>query len=425
MIDIKLPSLGEGVEKGVVITILVKEGDQVSVDQPLIEVETDKVTAEVPSELEGVVQSILVSIGDEISEGFTILKMETKDSDEPEEILKIEEISNAEDKQQTPEHVKPKESLLQKSIIATTLNESSQVAGKKFRASPLARKVAREIGIDIHKVNTTSDSGRISVQNVKDYAKQLIANSNNGTSQASVALPDFSKYGSIKRVAMTGIANATSRNMSQSWSQIPHAWLQEKADITELESMRKLSKEEVKLMGGSLTITILLVKAISKAIEKYPIFNASIDVHNKELIYKDYINIGVAVDTPRGLVVPVIKDVTHKSLTTLSITLTELSIKAREGKLTSEDISGATFTISNLGGIGTTGIFPIVNFPQAAILGVAASDIESKWIDEGFQPRLMMPMTVGFDHRVINGADAARFLQHIKRILETWFLASL
>ncbi len=423
MIDIKLPSLGEGVEKGIVVAILVKAGDKVVPDQPLLEVETDKVTAEVPSEFAGVVTSVLVSIGDEVPEGAVIIKMEVE-SDVATKELEVEEpVEIKEEKLEEPKKivVVPVVKAPEKIEPVISADHSSE---KKFRASPLARKVAREIGVDILKVSAVDNGSRVSVLDVKNFAKQQLANQSNG-SVVPASLPDFSKYGAVNRVSMSGIANATSRNMTQSWSQIPHAWLQEKADITILEKTRKNLKGEVKDQGGSLTITILIVKAISKALEKYPLFNTSIDINSKELIYKDYINIGVAVDTDRGLVVPVIKNVTHKSLTTLSIELTELSVKAREGKLKADDLAGASFTISNLGGIGTTSIFPIVNFPQAAILGVAASKIESVWLEGTFEPRLMMPMTIGFDHRIINGADAARFIDYIKRILETWFLASL
>lgn len=423
MIDIKLPSLGEGVEKGIVVAILVKAGDKIVPDQPLLEVETDKVTAEVPSEYAGVVTSILVSIGDEVPEGAVIIKMEVESAGAKEEVV-VEKV--AETKEEKP--IESKLIVAVPSVLAAeNIEPVSSVdhnRGKKFRASPLARKVAREIGVDILKVSAVDNGSRVSVLDVKNFAKQQLASQSKG-SVPPVSLPDFSKYGSVKRVSMSGIAKATSRNMTQSWTHIPHAWLQEKADITTLEKTRKSLKEEVKEQGGALTITILIVKAIAKALEKYPLFNASIDTNSKELIYKDYINIGVAVDTDRGLVVPVIRNVAHKSLTTLSIELTELSVKAREGKLKGEDLSGATFTISNLGGIGTTGIFPIVNFPQAAILGVAASSIESIWMEDKFEPRLMMPMTIGFDHRIINGADAARFINYIKRILETWFVASL
>ena len=264
------------------------------------------------------------------------------------------------------------------------------------------------------------------MQDVKDYAKQLNQSRSNGTPGfAPIKLPDFAKWGTIRKETMTGIAQATSKNMTTAWSNIPHAWLQEKADITDLEKKRQVYKAKVKEQGGSLTITAILVKVIAKALEEYPIFNASIDTANKEVIFKEYIHIGVAIDTEKGLVVPKIENANQKNITQIAQELGDLSQRARNKKLTADDLLGATFTISNLGGIGTTSIFPIVNHPQAAILGLAASKKEAVWIEERFQPRLLMPMTIGFDHRIINGADAARFLQYIKQLLEDWFLWNL
>ena len=394
---------------------------------PIAYVETDKVTAEVPSEYEGVVTAILYKVGDEISEGATFIRLKTdnpaSDSAEVESspapaaqasIAEMDEIIAEEEAVMIPITPTP--------IIKQTAN--SRIKG--FRASPLARKMAREIGLNIHEVTTTNPSGRISMQDVKDFARHLNQSRAKGTvGFAPITLPDFSKWGTIRRESMSGIAQATSKNMTTAWSQIPHAWLQEKADITELETKRQVYKSAVKEQGGSLTITAILVKVIAKALEKFPVFNASIDPNSKEIIYKEYIHIGVAVDTEKGLVVPKIENGNQKNITQIAQDLGDLSQRARAKKLTAADLSGATFTISNLGGIGTTSIFPIVNHPQAAILGIAASKKEAIWINGSFQPRLMMPMTIGFDHRIINGADAARFLQYIKQLLEDWFLWNL
>ena len=431
MTALKLPSLGESVESGTIVSILVKVGDKVAYDQPLIEVETDKVTAEVPSEFEGVVTEILVKVGEEISEGSPFIHLKTdnpaSDSEEPEnspapaapETLKSQIVIEG----VIPEKVVAS---VPKPIEKQPIAKEAPTRIKGFRASPLARKMAREIGLDIHEVTTERGSGRISRQDVKDYAKQLNQQRKRGVGMMpSVKLPDFSKWGTIRKESMTGIMQATSKNMTTAWSQIPHAWLQEKADITDIESKRQVYKGQVKEQGGSLTITAILVKVIAKALEEYPIINTSIDPTNKEIIYKDYIHIGVAVDTKKGLVVPKIENANQKNITQIAKDLGALSQRARNKKLTADDLTGATFTISNLGGIGTTSIFPIVNHPQAAILGIAASKIEAVWINDNFQPRLMMPMTIGFDHRIINGADAARFLQYIKQLLEDWFLWNL
>ncbi|MEN0047067.1 MAG: dihydrolipoamide acetyltransferase family protein [Bacteroidota bacterium] len=432
MTEIKLPSLGESVESGTVISILVKVGDEISYDQPLMEVETDKVTTEVPSEYDGIVEAILVKVGDEIPEGTPIIQLKTEAP-----------VSDSQELEKSPAPAAPvaaepiiilaeeeEEVLVETPTAAPPPPAPAKMdtteRKKGLRASPLARKVAREIGLDIYEVTTKRDSGRISVQDVKDYAKWLNQNRANGrVGVLPVELPDFSQWGEIRREKLAGITQATSKNMTTAWSQIPHAWLQEKADITDLEAKRQRYKMSVKEQGGSLTITAILVKVIAKALEQFPIFNASLDAASKEIIYKDYIHIGVAVDTDRGLLVPKIENANQKSITAIAIALGELSQQARAKKLGADDLSGATFTISNLGGIGTTSIFPIVNHPQAAILGIAASKQEATWMDGTFQPRLMMPMTIGFDHRIINGADAARFLQHIKQLLEDWFLWSL
>jgi len=400
---------------------LVKVGDKVAYDQPLMEIETDKVTAEVPSEYEGMVAAILYNVGDEIAEGATFIQLKT---DNP--------VSNSKELESSPAPAPIlKKAVVEEKVVNPKPNPISIVSSKSnrkkgFRASPLARKMAREIGLDIYEVTTERASGRISRKDVKDYAKQLNQSRANGMGGFTpVKLPDFAKWGTIRKETMTGIAQATSKNMTTAWSQIPHAWLQEKADITGLESKRQIHKAKVKEQGGSLTITAILVKVIAKALEEFPIFNASIDPANKEIIYKEYIHIGVAVDTEKGLVVPKIENANQKNITQIAQDLGDLSQRARTKKLTADDLSGATFTISNLGGIGTTAIFPIVNHPQAAILGITASKKEAVWISDSFQPRLLMPMTIGFDHRIINGADAARFLQYIKQLLEDWFLWSL
>lgn len=429
MTELKLPSLGESVESGTIVSILVKVGDKITYDQPLMEVETDKVTAEVPSEQEGIVTAILYKVGDEIAEGATFIQLKTDNPASDSVELESSPAPAAQELiiESQVQVIEQKKMEVDSLSTPKKLNISAPSTRKKgFRASPLARKMARELGLDIHEVTTERTSGRISMQDVKDYAKQLNQNRVNGTTGfAPLKLPDFSKWGNIRKEKMSGIAQATSKNMTTAWSHVPHAWLQEKADITDLENKRQFHKVKVKDQGGSLTITAILVKVIAKALEEFPIFNASLDGTNKEIIYKEYIHIGVAVDTEKGLVVPKIENANQKNITQIANDLGTLSKKARAKKLTADDLSGATFTISNLGGIGTTSIFPIVNHPQAAILGIAASKKEAIWINDSFQPRLMMPMTIGFDHRIINGADAARFLQYIKQLLEDWFLWNL
>ena len=417
--EIKLPSLGEGIEKGTVIAMHVAEGDTIVAEQTLIEVETDKVVVEVPADFGGTITKIVVQIGDEVTEGTPILKISSAEAIASEPAIETVEVAapaaavkEVEKEVKTPS--KPQAIIANKERIG------------KFRASPLAKKIAREIGIDLTSMPLKPGTNRISVKDVKNYAKSL--NQNRGAGGGSVAmasLPDLSKWGAIRSEAMTGIMQATSRNMTTAWSNIPHAWLQEKIDITYLEQKRKAHKGAFKAKGSALTITGILVKVVAKALEDFPIFNASIDTRNSAIVYKEYINVGVAVDSDRGLMVPVLKNANEKSITDISYELGSLAEKVKSKKIGMEELDGATFTISNLGGIGTSAIFPLVSFPQVAILGVAASQTEAVHIEGQFQPRLIMPLTIGFDHRIINGADAARFLKHIKTLLEDWFLWSL
>ncbi len=413
--EIKLPELGEGIEKGTVISILVKEGDKISAEQSLIEVETDKVVVEVPSDVDGTIKNILVNIGDEIGEGIPIFKVLTSGSENTVEVLE----------ESTPEKVVPAKKIQEKVGIPIANTTVKSQRNGKFRASPLARKMAKEIGIDITNITATKNSSRISLKDVKDYAKQLNENRGSQPVKKQEPLPDFAKWGEIKTESLSGIAQATAKNMNTSWSNIPHAWLQEKVDITMLEQKRQEHKISIKEKGGSLTITSILVKVMAKALEEFPLFNASFSEETNEIIYKNYINVGVAVDTDRGLLVPGLKNANEKSIGEIAIELREISQKVKQKKIAKEELEGITFTISNLGGIGTTSIFPLVTFPQVAILGVAASQTEAIWLNNAFEPRLMMPITVGFDHRVINGADAARFLKHVKALLEDWFLLNL
>jgi len=298
---------------------------------------------------------------------------------------------------------------------------------KSFRASPLARKLARELGIAIETIKY--DGSRVTIQDVKTFVKNKntknISSSGNNSISFQKPLPDFSKWGSVEKEKLSSMGKATLKNMQYSWSAIPHAWISEKVDITNLENSRQKHKSQVKETGGSLTITSLLVKACTIALQKHPIFNSSLDINSNEIIFKNYTNIGVAVDTDRGLIVPVIKNTNYKNITEISQDLTLLSQNAKSRKTKIEDLEGATFTISNLGGIGSTGIMPIVNSPEVGILGVGASTHEAKWEGNTFKPRLIIPITIAFDHRIINGAHALRFLMTLKNLLEDPFLMVL
>lgn len=426
--DIILPSLGEGITEGTVIGLLVQKGGLIDAEQGIIEIETDKVAFEIPADYSGVVEEILVAEGDVVQVGQIVAKIETSSdtenntsNDSPIEKSTIE--TSIEEIIVQKEPLNKVEESVEKQAIITNKKSTKD---RSFRASPLARKLARELGIAIEIIKY--DGSRVTVQDVKTFVKNKntdsgVSSSNNISFQKS--LPDFSKWGTLEKEKLNGMGKATLKNMQYSWSTIPHAWISEKVDITDLEVSRQKHKVQVKQAGGSLTITSLLVKACTIALQKHPIFNSSLDVNSNEIIFKDFINIGVAVDTDRGLIVPVIKNTNQKNITEISQDLTLLSQNAKSRKTKIEDLEGATFTISNLGGIGSTGIMPIVNSPEVGILGVGASTYEPKWDGNEFKPRLIAPITIAFDHRIINGADALRFLMAIKSLLEDPFLMVL
>jgi pyruvate dehydrogenase E2 component (dihydrolipoamide acetyltransferase) len=295
-------------------------------------------------------------------------------------------------------------------------------------AAPHVRRLARELGVDIHNVAGSGPGGRISEDDVKAHTKQLLL-SGAGTAAPThfkqPALPDFSKWGKIERVSMRGVRRKTAEHMWEAWSSIPHVTQNDKADITELEQLRTRFGPKAAEAGGKMTVTAIALKVCASALKIFPQFNASIDMEKEEIVYKQFINIGVAVDTERGLLVPVIRDVDKKNIVELAAELTGLSKKARDKKLTPADMEGGTFTITNLGGIGGTGFSPIVNYPEVAILGLSRSSMEPVWLNGKFEPRQVIPLSLSYDHRLIDGADAARFLRWIAEAFEQPFLLSV
>ncbi len=287
-------------------------------------------------------------------------------------------------------------------------------------AAPSVRRIAREIGVDINQVKGSGPYGRISMDDVKSYAKKL----NEGrTGQPSFGikqepLPDFSKFGSVEKKPMSNIRSKTADHLSYAWSSIPHVTQHDKADITELEKVRKAYNPKVEKAGGKLTVTSILLKVLTSALKVFPQFNSSIDMEKKEIIYKKFFNIGIAVDTEHGLIVPVIKNVDKKNLIELSVEMNTIAEKARIRKISLEELQGGCFTITNLGGIGGTYFTPIINSPEVAILGVSRGSYEPIFKDDKFEPRLMLPLSLSYDHRIIDGADAARFLRWVCEALE-------
>lgn len=423
--EFKLPSLGDGVA-GKVLEILVKPGDQLKKEQIVLIVGTDKVDAEMPVDADGVVEEILVKQGDEVTEGTLILRMKAEGAAQT--AAPASPVAPASPAPETPQPATPAPPPAPAAAAASAPAKTAGAEG--LRASPLARKRAKELGVNLPDVRPAEGASRISYKDVVDFVKRKIDTGGGSAGSGSAGLtrktlPNFEKFGAVERQPLSRIGVLTAENMHYAFNTIPHAWISEKADITRLEQLRQQYKDTVKAAGGNLTTTAIVTKAVCSVLRKMPQFNASLDDATNEVIFKKFINIGIAVDTPRGLLVPVIRNCDQKSLTEISVDLTEISTRTRDGKNKPDDLDGGTFTISNIGGIGGTNMISIVNWPQVAILSMTAATMEAHWNGSAFEPRLMMPMTIGWDHRVINGADAARFLVELKKILEEPFLGWL
>ncbi|MEJ2051584.1 MAG: 2-oxo acid dehydrogenase subunit E2 [Calditrichota bacterium] len=431
-----MPDLGENIESGTIAKILVSPGDNVKKEQGLLELETEKAVVEVPSVIDGKVKEIFVKESDTVKVGQKILSIETSESGETEKSKEAEkeETKPSEEQPIKKTEEKPK---VEKSEVGKAVPEESRrkkqyqpelpspIKREVAPAAPSVRRFAREIGVDINEVSGTGPGGRISIEDVKSFAKML--NKQKAISDnvlrgiEAEKLPDFSKWGEVEVKPMSKVREKTAKHLAYAWAIIPHVTQFDKADITELEKLRKEFGKKVESAGGKLTVTAILLKVISSAFKIFPQFNASVDLVNSQVIYKKYHNIGVAVDTDRGLLVPVIRDVDRKNLIDLSVELNAIAEKARNAKLSLEDMQGGNFSISNLGGIGGTGFSPVVNSPEVAVLGVSRAQMESVYTDGNFIPRLMLPLSLSYDHRLIDGADAARFLRWVCEALEKPF----
>mgnify|MGYP003423165316 FL=1 len=411
--EVKLPELGDNVTQATVVGVLVKEGDRVEPGQPLLELETDKAVVEVPAEAGGVVKRVLVKVGDEVRPGQPFLELAEAEGGAEAPPLKAEERPEAPaPKAEEAPRPAPKE--------APPAPQEAPSERRPIPAAPSIRRLARELGVDLTRLRGTGLAGRITEEDVRRAAGLGEAAPAALPAAPAPRLPDFTKWGPVRREPMSGVRKATVRSMSQAWAQVPMVTHFDEADVTELEALRKQYAKKAEEKGFRLTLTAFLLKALALTLKAFPKFNASLDVEAQEIVYKDYIHIGVAVDTPHGLLVPVIRDVDRKGVLRLAEELQEISQRARERKLSPEEMQGATFSLSNLGGIGGTGFTPIVNWPEVAILGVSRSQMKPLWDPgkEAFVPRLVMPFSLTYDHRLIDGADAARFCRHLAGILE-------
>jgi pyruvate dehydrogenase E2 component (dihydrolipoyllysine-residue acetyltransferase) len=452
--EFTLPELGENISQGDLVRLMITPGAKVSEGQPVMELETDKAVVEVPSSVSGVVKEIKVKEGEKIKVGQLIFTLEggvaapppARPSNAPVEHvsgqhgarLAFQAAIRAEGK--TEEQALPPDQPQPAAPAFTMPKQLGKVAGTEHRqpipAAPHVRRFAREIGVDIYEVKGSGPGGRISEDDIKLYAKALLSAAATAVQSPPLAghfaqpqLPDFTKWGKVERVSMRGVRRKTAEHLAEAWNTIPHVTQFDRADITELEQLRARFAPKAEEAGGKMTVTAIALKVCSAALKVFPQFNASIDIEKEEIVYKQYINIGVAADTDRGLLVPVIRDVDKKNIVELAVELSQLSKKARDKKITPDEMQGGTFTITNLGGIGGIGFTPIVNHPEVAILGLSRSRMEPEWIGskEGgkFEPRLILPLSLSYDHRLIDGADAARFLRWIAEAFEQPFLLSV
>ncbi len=446
--EFKMPELGENIDSGDLVRLMITVGATVSEGQPVMELETDKAVVEVPSTVSGVVREIKVKEGQKVKVGDVIFTLEggvvaataPASKHQPVEHVDGQEGARVAFQLAMRAEGKSEDQALppdQPQAVTSTFSMPAQlgkVAGTEHRdpaaAAPHVRRLAREIGVDIHSVKGSGPGGRISEDDVKLHAKNALiaaasAAQSPGTGFVEPELPDFSKWGKTERVSIRGVRRKTAEHLRQAWNTIPHVTQQDRADITELEQLRARFAPKAEEAGGKMTVTAIALKVCASALKVFPQFNASIDMGKEEIIYKQYINIGVAVDTDRGLLVPVIHDVDKKNIVELAAELTQLSKKARDKKITPDEMAGGTFTITNLGGIGGTGFSPIVNHPEVAILGLSRSRMEPEWVNNKFEPRLILPLSLSYDHRLIDGADAARFLRWIAEAFEQPFLLSV
>ena len=496
--EFKIPELGENVTAGDVVRVLVKAGDTLDKDQPVLELETDKATIEVPSSVSGTIAEVKVKPGDKVKVGQVVLTVTDggaaaaapapseekapapakagKTPDAPAKAAsarpaasekkadkaaskpvpqptgapeegglsqaavpgRVSEPEEPEDDQGPPPQ-KPRGEVVDISRGArqTPPPAASDQETLKIPAPPAApsvRRLARELGVDIQAVSGSGPDGRISTEDVQAYVRTALsgaAGGGAGSQRAAAALPDFSKWGEVERKPMSNIRRKTAEHLAAAWNAIPHVTQHDRADITAVEALRKRYAPQAERAGGKLTMTAIALKIVAGALQRFPQFNSSLDSAKNEIIYKKSIHVGVAADTPKGLLVPVIRDGARKGIVDLAKELAQASDKARSGKLGLDEMQGAGFTITNLGGIGGTSFTPIVNWPEVAILGISRSSWEPVWHpgsveDEGaFQPRLMLPLSLSYDHRVIDGADAARFLRWVCDAFEQPFVLAL
>jgi pyruvate dehydrogenase E2 component (dihydrolipoamide acetyltransferase) len=434
MFEFKLPDLGEGVHEGQVVNVLVKQGDSIDEYQPMLEVETDKAAVEIPSPKSGTVAEILVEAGETVKVGQVLLKIDEngaaggdKAAEKPDK--KAEQKAapadeKKEEKTEAPAPAKQAKAPEKPAAREAPSGPPRLAAEGPVPAAPAVRKLARELGVDIHHVPPSGPGGRVLREDVEAFARgeSRAPAAAGDVAQAAIAvdteLPDFSQHGPVRREKVSQIRKTIARQMVRAWLNVPRVTQTDTADVTELERNRKAYNQALKEGQAKLTMTAIVIKAVAAALREYPVVNASYDAAAEEIVYKDFVNLGIAVDTPRGLVVPVLRDADKKSLPAVAAELTQIGENARNAKFDIADLRGATFSITNYGAVGGNYGTPMVNFPEVGILGLGRAKQEAVVYEGQIVPRLIMPLSLSFDHRIVDGADAARFMNEIVQSLE-------
>ena len=435
--EIKVPEVSEGVTEGTVVDLSVAVGDTVEVDQTLLEFETDKAVIAIPSPKQGQIAEIKVAVGDSVAVGAVIMLIEVSgsqgdDASQPERPSRPEEAvareSSPVDATRSTAQLEPALANVEQPAVPVVDVATVRRGDRVAPAAPSVRRLARDLGVDIYQVQGTGPGGRISAKDVRTFVRTTMQRITGGGPSPVVQgefpglhaqrpLPDFSKWGEISREPLSRVRELTADAMGYAWSTIPMVTQYDQAQVTEIEAFRQEYNRRA-ISENRLTMTAVLVKVCAAALKAFPRFNSSLDLASKELVLKQYVHIGVAVDTPAGLLVPVLRDADRKGIETLALELNEMAEKTRERKIGPDVMEGGTFTISNLGGVGGTAFAPIVYAPQVAILGVSTATLQPEWDGEDFVPRLIMPLSLTYDHRVIDGADGARFLRWICEALD-------
>ncbi len=414
-VEIKVPDIGNFKDVDV-IDVMVKPGDQVEPEQGLITLETDKAAMDVPSPQAGTVKHLKLKKGDKVSEGSVILTMEVDETAAAAKPAPKAKASAPATAAPAPAPAPSPAPASQATVITPVTIPVNEAGFGKAHAGPSVRKLARELGVDLSRVTGSGQKGRITHEDVKGFVKAAMQG---GVAGGLPKVPevDFARFGEIEIKPLSRIRKISGPRLQAAWVNVPHVTQHDEADISELDKVRKALKSDAEKVGAKLTLLAFIVKACVEGLQKFPDFNSSLDATGENLVYKKYFHIGFAADTPNGLMVPVIRDTDKKNLFQVAKELGELAARAREGKLKIDEMQGGTFSISSLGGIGGTSFTPIVNAPEVAILGVSRSQIKPMWDGKDFQPRLMLPISLSYDHRVIDGAAAARFTTFLCQVL--------